>query len=443
MKINRLLRWLPIGVALLLLALAPLTVLAQDQPIVINFYYPTAVDAPVNTILQGYADQFHQQNPNITINATYTGSYTQTTQTIQTEMSGGGAGPDVAVMLSTDLLTFTEAGTIVPLQDYIDKLDNPKAFVDDIFPALMLNSEDQDGKIWSLPFQRSTPILYYNVDMLKAAGFNDPPKNNEELLKMAQALTKPDGSQWGLLVPFAGGFPIWMFQSFAIAYGQNIGSGDPTQVFLDNPKVLAALDFATKLGTEYKVGPVGGSAWGDTPTAFISGKAAMIYHTTGSLTNILTNAKFDVGVGFLPSGPAGADGTGYGAPTGGGNLYMFNSKDHPHTQAQLDAAWKWIQYLASPEIQADWGAATGYIAARQSAWDLDPLKSLAAEHPQYDVARDQLKYADREFATYRSVDTTGIINKTLSAILSGSDTDAAASMASAQKQIDSLLAEYK
>ncbi|MFN8447032.1 MAG: ABC transporter substrate-binding protein [Anaerolineae bacterium] len=425
-----------------LLLIAPLSVLAQDQ-ITVNFYYPTAVDAPITEIIQHYADQFHELNPNITINPTYTGSYVQTTQTIQTEISGGGAGPDVAVMLSTDLLSFTEDGTIVALQDYINQLDDPQAFMDDQFPALLLNSEDEDGTVWSLPFQRSTPILYYNVDMLSAAGFDAPPKNNEELLSMAEALTKPDGTQWGLLVPFAGGFPIWMFQSFAIGYGQNIGTSDPTVVYMNDPKVLAALDFATKLGTDYAVGPVGGSAWGDTPTAFISGQAAMIYHTTGSLTNILNNAQFNVGVAFLPSGPAGADGTGYGTPTGGGNLYLFDTPDSPRSPEQLDAGWKWIQYLASPEIQSDWGAATGYIAGRVSAWDLDPLKSLADEKPQYSVARDQLQFADREFATYRSVDTTNIINQTLSGVLSGSETDAAAAMASAQEQIDSLLAEYK
>lgn len=429
-------------VCLLLVLVAPLSVMAQE-PIVVNFYFPTAVDAPVNEIIQRYADQFHEQNPDITINPTYTGTYVQTTQAIQTELSGGGAGPDVAVILSTDLLSFTEDGSIVALQDYIAKLDDPTAYTDDFFPALMLNGMDEEGTIWSLPFQRSTPILYYNVDMLHEAGFDAPPKNNEELLTMAEALTKPDGSQWGLLVPFAGGFPIWMFQSFAIGYGRNIGSDNPTEVFLNDPKVLEALDFATKLGTDYHVGPLGGSAWGDTPTAFIGGQAAMIYHTTGSLTNILKNAPFNVGVAFLPSGPASADGTGYGAPTGGGNLYLFNPPGQERSEAQLDAGWKWIQYLASPEIQSDWGAATGYIAARLSAWDLDPLKSLATEHPQYTVARDQLQFADREFASYRSVDVVNIINQTLSGVLSGSEMDAAASMASAQTQIDSLLAEYK
>lgn len=431
--------WLPV---LLLLAFVVPTSMAQE-PIVIDFYYPTAVDAPINDIINRYAEQFEAANPGININPVYSGSYTQTTQTIQTEIAGGGAGPDVAVMLSTDLLSFTEDGSIIPVQDYIDQLEDPAALVDDIFPALLLNSTDEEGTIWALPFQRSTPILYYNVDMLAEAGFDAPPKNNEELLSIAEALTADDGSRWGLLVPFAGGFPIWMFQSFAIGYGQNIGTNDPTVAVMDNPQVLEALDFATKLGTEYGVGPLGGSVWGDTPTAFIGGQAAMIYHTSGSLTNILNNAPFEVGVAPLPSGPAGEDGTGYGTPTGGGNLYLFNPIDSPRSPEELDAAWKWIQYLASPEIQSDWGAATGYIAARQSAWELDPLASLAAEKPQYGIAREQLAFADREFASYRSVDVTNIINSTLSAVLSGSETDAAGALASAQEQIDSLLAEYK
>ncbi len=308
----------------------------------------------------------------------------------------------------------------------------------------MLNSEDQDGKIWSLPFQRSTPILYYNVEMLKDAGFDAPPKNNEELLAMAQALTKPDGSQWGLLVPFAGGFPIWMFQSFAIAYGQNIGTGDPTEVFLDNPQVLEALDFATKLGTEYKVGPVGGSAWGDTPTAFESGQAAMIYHTTGSLTSILKNCRFRSRrrLTCLPvrrarmarvtaRRPAAATCT---CSTRRTTRTRRSSLTRRGSGCSIWRRPKSSRTGARRPATSPRGRARG-ISIRSSRWRI--------EYPQYLVARDQLQYADREFATYRSVDTTNIINQTLSAVLSGSETDAAAAMASAQQQINSLLAEYK
>jgi sn-glycerol 3-phosphate transport system substrate-binding protein len=243
-------------------------------------------------------------------------------------------------------------------------------------------------------------------------------------------------------------FPGWLFQSFAAAYGKPLVDADPTQVYVDTPESLAALEYVTKLGISqaeggFGVGPLGGSAWGDTPTAFTSGQAAMIYHTSGSLTSILANADFEVGVGYLPSGPAGADGTGYGTPTGGGNLYIFN--DGSKSQTELDAAWLWTEYLASPEIQADWGASNGYIAARQSSWDLEPLKSLAEEHPQYLVARDQLAFAVKEFTGYRTIDLQNILNTSLSKVISGEVplTDAQTVLTDAQTQMDALLEEYR
>ncbi|MBL8165854.1 MAG: ABC transporter substrate-binding protein [Anaerolineae bacterium] len=424
------------------LALSGFSTLAQDG-VTVNFYYPTAVDAPINEIIQGYADQFMAANPGITINPVYTGTYTQTRDTINTELQGGGAGPTVAVMLTTDLYSFIEEGSIVPAQQFIDQMEDADAFMADFFPALLLNSVDEEGTIWSVPFQRSTPILFYNKDLFREAGL-DPetaPKNLDELIAAAQALTLPNGERWGLMVPVQGGFPIWLFQSFAIAAGRNLSDADPTNVYLNEPESLAALTDLIELGTVDGVMPAGGSVWGDTPTAFLAGQAGMIYHTTGSLTNILNNATFEVGVGFLPSGPAGEDGTGYGSPTGGGNLYVFANAT-PEEQA---AAWQWIEFLASPEIQSDWGMKTGYIASRVSAWELDPLAARVAEFPQYGVARDQLAIAEREFTSYRAIDIQNIINSTLSSLISGSVplADAQATLDAAQAQIDALLAEYK
>mgnify|MGYP001175072375 CR=1 FL=1 len=422
----------------LLLSLVP--ALAQDNAVTLDFYYPTAVDGPASQVIQGYADQFHQLYPNITVNPVYTGSYTQTRDTVQTEVNAGDVVVDVAVMLATDLFSFVEEESVVPVQTFIDEMDDAEAYVSDFFPAFMENGVDENGVIWSIPFQRSIPVMYYNADLLEAEGIAVP-TNNEELLAAAQALTTAE--RWGLEVPVAGGFPIWLYQSFATAYGQPVSEADPTEVYFNTPESLAGLEFLTKLGTEYAVGPVGGSAWGDTPTDFTSGHAAMIYHTIGSLTSILQNADFTVGVSALPSGPAGTgvNDSGYGAPTGGGNLYIFASST-PEEQA---AAWLWVQFLSSPEIQSDWGANFGYIAARQSAWELDPLKSLAAEHPQYLQSVDALQYATREFAAYRAIDIQNIINVALSSVISGSVPleEAASVLATAQDQIDSLLADYK
>ncbi|MEZ4670805.1 MAG: ABC transporter substrate-binding protein [Anaerolineae bacterium] len=433
------------GLVLLVLAflvIAPLSALAQDT-VTVNFYYPTAVDAPINEFIQGYVDQFEAANPGIKVVPTYTGSYTQTRDTINTELQGGGAGPTVAVMLTTDLYSFVEEGYVVPAQDFIDEMGLGEDFATDFFPALLLNGQDEEGTIWSVPFQRSTPILYYNKDQFKEVGLDPekPPTNLEELKADAKLLTKPNGERWGLMLPVQGGFPIWIFQSFAIANGQNLSDNDPTKVFLNTPATLDALTELVNMGTTDGIMPAGGTVWGDTPKAFVAGQAGIIYHTTGSLAGILRDATFDVGVGYLPSGPADADGNGYGTPTGGGNLYVFANA----SEEEQAAGWKWIEFLSSAEIQSDWGSKTGYIAARRSAWDVDPLKSQVVEHPQYAVARDQLEIASMEFTSYRAIDTQNIINATLSGIISGSVSlaDAPKALEDAQKQIDGLLAEYQ
>ena len=411
---------------------------AQDD-IVIDFYFPSATANDAEGIFQRYADTFAERNEGITINPVFTGSYTDTRNTILTELGGGGAGPDVAVMLSIDLYSFAEEGHIIPAQGFIDAMDDGAAYAADFFPALMANSVDHEGNVWSIPFQRSTPILYYNADLLAEAGYDSPPTNNAELVEIAQALTTDDRD--GVLVPVAGGFPIWMYQSFAIAYGQNIVGENPTEVYFNTPEAVSAVEFARSLGTDLGVGPAGGAAWGDTPVAFMAGQAAMIYHTTGNLTRILSGADFEVGVWYLPSGPAGDDGTGYGAPTGGGNLYIFD--DGSKSAAELEAIWKWVMFLSSAEIQADWGATTGYIASNASAWETEPLASLAAEHPQYLIARDQLQHAGKEFSSYATITIQGIINGTLESILTGESEDAQAAMDAAQAQIDGILADYR
>ncbi|MEL7435737.1 MAG: extracellular solute-binding protein [Chloroflexota bacterium] len=421
--------------AVAMLAITGMSVSAQED-IVIDFYYPIAVDGPLTEVVQGYADDFMAENEGIIINPVYTGSYTQTREVVLTE----GMDPvvDVAVLLAIDLFTFVEEGTIVPLDDYLAQEQ-----IDDTFDVLWQNSIDEMGSYWSVPFQRSTPVLYYNADLLAE---NDiaVPQNNEELLAAAQALTTED--RFGLMIPVAGTFPIWMFESFANGFGQPLSETDtPAEVFLNTEEALAAASYLVELGTVYNVMPEGGSAWGDTPTAFTSGQAAMIYHTTGSLTSILNNADFEVGVAFTPSGPAGEDGTGFGTPTGGGNLYMFDNPNAPKSEAELAATWAWIEYLSSAEIQSDWSVQSGYIAARTSAWDIEPLATRTEEFPQYAVARDQLAIADREFASFRTVDVQGIINATLSRILSGevSLEDAAAELEAGQTQIDGLLEEYR
>jgi len=399
----------------------------------ISFYYPTAVGGPINKVIDGFVDTFNKANPDVKVTAVYAGGYTDIYKAVDTQIKGGGQGPDVAIFLSTDLYSLIDNDYIVPLDDFIKGSKDADTYLKDFFPAFMLNSQAYD-KTWGAPFQRSTPVLYYNKDMFKAAGL-DPakaPANLQEMADFAKKLTKSDGSVWGIEIP-SDGFPYWLFQGFAIGAGQNLVGDAANKVFFNTPSTVESLQYFADLSAKLGVMPKGVIKWGDTPTDFWSGKAAMIYHTTGSLTNILKNAKFDVGVGFLPAGKKG-----YGAPTGGGNLYILKSSP-ADKQA---AAWRWIQFLTSAQTQADWTVATGYIAARQSAWETDTLKKLVADRPQYAVARDQLQYAGKELTAHRGADIQKIFGLAVQSVITG-DKQAQQALDDAQKAADDMLAEFK
>src|SRR5690348_15473372 len=90
------------AIALLVLAVVPFSVMAQSEPIEVNFYYPTAVGGPLTSIFDRYVEQFNAANPDIKVVATYAGGYNDISAAVQTEIAGTGKGPDVAVMLAAD-----------------------------------------------------------------------------------------------------------------------------------------------------------------------------------------------------------------------------------------------------------------------------------------------------------------------------------------------------
>jgi len=405
---------------------------AKAAVVEVNFNYVTAVGGPIAQVMDGYAAKFNAANPDVKVTATYAGGYPDIYKAIDTQIKGGGKGPDVAILLSTDLYSLIDNDYVIPLDSYIKASKDGDAYLKDFFPAFLLNSQ-AEGQTWGAPFQRSTPVLYYNKDMFKEAGLNPDkgPQTFAELSEFAKKLTKADGSRWGIEIP-SDGFPYWLFQGFAIANGQNLVGEAANKVTFNGASTVEALSFFRDLALKDKAMPQGVIVWGNTPTDFTAGKTAMIYHTTGSLTNILKNAKFDVGVAFLPAGKVS-----FGAPTGGGNLYIM--KNSP--KENQDAAWRWIQFLTSPEIQADWTVNTGYIASRQSAWMQDALVKLVAKNPQYAVARDQLKYASKELATHRGADVQKIFGTAVQKVITG-ELDPQAALDAAQKAAEDLLKDY-
>ncbi len=401
-------------------------------PVELTFYYPVAVGGPITKLIEGMANDFMRANPDIKVKPVFAGNYSDTLTKVQTAIQGG-QSPEVAVLLSTDLYTLVDQDFVVPLDGFIQKDTDGQAYLKDFYPAFMANSQ-AGGKTWGMPFQRSTVVLYWNKDLFKAAGLDPdkPPKTWDELVADGKRLTKPDGSVWGLKIP-SDGYPYWLLQGFAMQAGKNICDDTGTKVFFNSPENIRGLEFFLSLSRDDKIMPTGVIQWAAVPTDFVGGKAAMIFHTTGSLTNIAQNAKFPFGVAFLPAGPKG-----YGTPTGGGNFYIFKQVSPEKQQA----AWKFVRWMTHPENLAKWSIGTGYVAPRQSSYDTPVMKDFVAKNPNFLVARDQLQYAQRELSTHRNPEIYKAYNTKLQDIVTGK-LGVKEAIDAAQKEAEQILSGAK
>ena len=396
------------GAAALAAALLSGPAVAETE---ITFYYPIAVGGPITKIIDRYAEEFHKAHPDITVKPVYTGSYQDSTVKAMTAAKAGNA-PDAAVLLSTDMFTLIDADLIEPI-DKIAGSDADKAWLKSFYPAFMLNSQ-ANGHTWGVPFQRSTIVQYWNKDAFKAAGL-DPdkaPASWDDMVAFGKKLTKRDGAghvaQWGVEIP-SSGFPYWLFQALTTQNGAILANDSGTKVAFNDAHVVEAAQFFADLGRKYEVMPKGVIDWGTTPKDFFEGKTAIMWTTTGNLTNVKQNAKFAFGVAPMPSKLRG------GSPTGGGNVYIFKNKD----KAKQAAALEFARFLTAPEQAADWGIATGYVATRPDAWETEAMKKYVAGFPAALIARDQLKDAVAELSTHDNQRVTKALNDALQAVLTG------------------------
>ena len=418
-------RVLLVAVFILLLSLG--AVQAQDKTVV-QIFFPIAVDRPITEVLNGYAEAYMAEHPDVEIQWSFEGGYTDVKNRLLTVQEAGGDLPALAIMLATDIYDLVNAGAVQAWGGA------DEAYLADFTPTWLENSYydsdgDGTGELYGLPFQRSTVLLYYNADLLSEAGL-EAPANWADLAAAAQALTTDERE--GILIPNS--WPYWVFQPFAAGGGENIVSDSDTEVFFDTQASIDALQYWIDLYQTYGATPDGvQDNWGDAPGAFTDGAAAMIVHSSGSLRNILNNAGFTVGVMGVP----GKDGGSYSV-TGGGNMYLVEGID----DATAAAAWDFVQWLTAPEQTVDWSIQSGYYNTRDSGFELPAWTEYAAERPQVDEARAMLDSAVREFSVQSLADVRNVLHTQILAVLNG-ETDPATGMATAQTQADAILEIFR
>jgi sn-glycerol 3-phosphate transport system substrate-binding protein len=392
----------------------------------LTMYYPIAVGGALTEVVDGIVADFEAANPDIKVNAIYSGNYDDTRVRALSALASGEPA-QLAVMFSIDAYDLIEQDFIVAFDD-IEGVEQD--WLNSFYPALMANG-NIEGKTWGIPFQRSTIVAYYNKDMFKAAGLDPeaPPTTWDEMISMGKALTS-DGS-YGLMIPSTG-YPYWMFQALAIQNGKEVMSNDGLTTYFDDPAVVETLEFWKSLSQEHGIMPTGTVEWGTLRQAFLEGQTAMMWHSTGNLTAVKNNATFDFGVAELPANVR------KGSPTGGGNFYVFKDT----TAEEKAAALKLIEFMTSPEQAAAWSIGTGYMGVSPAAYETEALDAYTQEFPPALVARNQLENAVAEFSTFETARVREGLNNAIQAALTDAKSPADA-LAEAQAAAERLLRAYQ
>ena len=386
----------------------------------------------IDTLVQKFNDE---NEYGITVEAEYQGSYDDALNKLKSAQIGN-MGADLVQVYEIGTRFMIESGWIVPMQSMVNADEYDTSVLESNLAAYYTIND----MLYSMPFNSSTPLMYYNKDMFDAAGITEIPDSLESIAQIGDKLLD-SGAQEVMSLGIYG----WFFEQFigkqGLEYANN-GNGRTeaaTAVAFDENGAAANILNEWKnlydLGYAPNVGKGGDAGLAD----FSAGKSAITLGSTASLKQILqdVDGKFEVGTAYFPKVKSTDEG---GVSIGGASLWALDNND----PKKLRATWEFVKFLISPESQAFWNAETGYFPVNVDAHDEDVFKENIEKYPQFETAIDQLHDSAPQYAgALLSVfsEARAIVESEIESMLNGNETvdEAVDSMAS---QINDAIEEY-
>jgi sn-glycerol 3-phosphate transport system substrate-binding protein len=419
------------------LSISRLDFIAHAQGVTAEFWH-TFGDAKRADWIQARADEYNKAHPELKIVPVFKGDSNQTLQSTILAARQGNAPALVQVegvssQLALDSGVFQPVGTIksVDFSDYIKPV---------------VSYYTINGEVNSIPFNSSSPVLYFNKDLMAKAGLDPktPPTTFGSILK---ACAKFDTAKLGVkcvaLTPFSWLFEQWMSQQNALLV--NNGNGRQARATASNidseagRKVFGFYKDLQDKGYLTNTGKLADTV--GTNAIFGTGKALMTINSTAGLGNISDAAKqtgFSLGVGLLPI----PDGTKRnGVQIGGASIWVSKSTN----KAQTEAALEFALYLTNTANMANWHKLTGYYPVRTSSVNLLRKQGWFSSSPLQVVAFYQLlktvpNPANAGALNGAMIETRAAIEQGIQKVLGGQSVASVAS--TAQEQANAAITEY-
>jgi len=272
------------------------------------------------------------------------------------------------------------------MAEFHERLET-KAFL----PAVASYFSDGSGRLLALPFNVSTPILFYNKDAFRKAGLDPetPPKTWYEMPKAMDALLAA-----GYRCVFTTVWPSWVqVENMSTWHNQDFATRENGMAGLD-----ARLAFNTHLMVRHISMLASWARSGyftysgrriEGERRFARGECAMVTSASASYAELRRDAKFDFGVGQLPYYDD-IRGAPHHSMIGGAGLWVLAGKK----RAEYRGVAKFLAWLARPEVQAEWHQRTGYVPVTRAAYELTARQGFYRDNPGHEIAIHQLLLHD-------------------------------------------------
>lgn len=365
-----------------------------DGPVEITFWHGLANE--LETSLIALTDAYNASQDRVRVDLQNQTSYDSLID--KYIQSGQDSRPTVVQFPEYTLQSFAESDTLIPIQACLEA----SGFDTSTFLQRTVDAYTFEGIQWSMPFNVSNPVLYYNRNMFEVAGL-DPdvsPITLDELRATSQTIVDSGAASFGWVVdtgPDSGGgwfLEQWFGRSGELYADNGNGRLAPaTEVLYDGATGVELLTFVQSMINDGLAVNVGGNPGGQdgflkmidpaAPGAMTIGTSAALGSVIAALGGGIAPGLTpdDIGVGPMP-GPSDTP----GVQVGGASLWIVADKG----DEQTSAAWDFITYLVSAQTQSTWASETGYVPVRSDAVALEPLLSTYSSDPRFAVPYDQL-----------------------------------------------------
>ena len=338
--------------------------------------------------LNKIADDFNATQSDYKITPVYKGNYTETL-TAAIAAFRARENPAIVQVFEVGTATMMAAeGAIYPVYELMADAGEPFD-PDDYLASVTGYYTDTDGNMLSMPFNSSTPVLYYNKDVFKKAGLDPeaPPQTWPELAEAAKTIIDSGAATCG----FTTGWQSWVqLENFSALHDASFASkangfgGFDTELAFNSPlhvtHVQSLADWKKDGVFKY------GGRRSDSAPLFYSGECAMYMNSSAAYAGVSANAKdFEFGVGMLPYWPQ-VDGAPQNSIIGGATLWVLQGRP----EDEYKGVAKFFSYLSSPEVQAWWHQATGYLPITSASYELSKKQGFYDENPGTDTSIKQM-----------------------------------------------------